>query len=212
MNENTATPDQVVAAGNPLDDHAQGILFVLVGPAGVGKNTIIALVMAKLPQLRRLPTATTREPRPEEQEGREHFFMSLKEFELMVALGELVEHQEVHPGKFYGTLRKLTHDQLGAGALLIADIDIIGAKALKDAFPDYIVSIFIAPMSMDSLEQRLRQRGNMPEEEIQDRLSRAIYELDHAAECDYRVINDTLDQCVEEVIAIIHREIARRGH
>jgi guanylate kinase len=188
----------------------EGALFVLVGPAGVGKNTVISRVMEQTPRLRRLPTATTRPSRIDEQEGREHFFMTLETFQKLVAENGLIEHQEVHPGKFYGAVRQYTHEALDAGALLIADIDILGAEALKADLGERAITIFIFPPSLEVLEERLRKRGNMPEEEIADRLKRASFELSRSGACQYRVTNDTLEQCVNEVTAIIRQEIARR--
>ncbi len=188
----------------------EGVLFVLVGPAGVGKNTVISRVMAQTPQLRRLPTATTRSRRPDEQEGREHFFVSIEKFRQMIERGELIEHQEVHPGKFYGAVRQYTRDALNAGEFLIADIDILGAEALKADLGERAITIFVFPPSLEVLEQRLRKRGNMPEEEIADRLKRASFELSRSDACQYRVTNDTLEHCVSEVLGIIRKEIARR--
>src|SRR5215831_12853036 len=88
--------------------HEKGLLFVLVGPTAVGKNTIMQEVIKRVPRLRQLPTVTTRSPRPGEQEGREHFFVTREKFDQLQTDGELIEAQEVHPGKFYGTPRQST--------------------------------------------------------------------------------------------------------
>src|SRR5471030_1776494 len=119
-----------------------GALFVLVGPAGVGKNAIMKRVMEKL-SLHQLPTMTTRTIRTGEQEGREHFFVSLERFQEMIVDNALIEHQEVYPGKFYGTPRKPMQDALLGGTNLVADIEVKGAQALKQAFPDNVTLIFI---------------------------------------------------------------------
>lgn len=181
---------------------------MLVGPAGAGKNSLMQPLMDAMPRLSRLPTATTRTARPGEREGIDHFFVSLEQFNAMLARGELVEHQEVHPGKFYGTVRSVAQDRLNGGALLLADIDIFGAKMLKAAFPQNVRTIFVAPPSLKILEGRLRNRGNMPEKEIQDRLRRAEFELTQSGECDYRVINDDLDRCAAQVLDIIRAEVS----
>lgn len=186
-----------------------GLIFILVGPSGVGKNSLMPPLMAELPLLRRLPTATTRLPRPGEQEGRDHFFVSLARFGEMVRADELLEHQEVHPDKWYGTVRAFTEEQLASGAFLIADIDILGAQALKAAFPANVITIFIAPPDLQALDARLHERGNMPEQEIQERLRRAAFELAHAAECDHIVINDSLENAVRELTRIITTAISQ---
>ncbi len=202
----------IVEHGVPLTEQKQrqGVLFALVGPAGVGKNTIMVPVMENVPQLRQLPTVTTRAPRPGEQEGQQHFFVSLERFREMAAGQDLLEHQEVHPGKYYGVPRRFVEDALQSGQTLIADIDILGAEALKQAFPVYVVSIFIAPPSLETLNERLHQRGNMSEKEIRDRLARAEFELSRAERCDYRIINDTVEQSVASVTEIIRAELHKR--
>jgi guanylate kinase len=184
-----------------------GALFVLVGPAGVGKNAIMKRVMEKL-SLHQLPTMTTRTIRTGEQEGREHFFVSLERFQEMIADNALIEHQEVYPGKFYGTPRKPMQDALLGGTNLVADIEVKGAQALKQAFPDNVTLIFIAPPSLKDLEQRLRNRGQMSDEEIQTRLTRAPFELSFADHCDYRVTNDELERSITLVAEIIRNKLA----
>ncbi len=188
----------------------RGVLFVLVGPAGVGKNTTMARVMEKMPPIRQLPTMTTRAIRPNEQQGREHHFVTLDEFRDMISRQALIEYQEVYPGKFYGTPRQALQEALDAQKKMIADIDVVGASKLKAAFPNEVVLIFIAPPSLDTLEKRLRKRGNMPEEEISKRLARASFELGYADHSDYRVINDRLDQTVQAVVEIIGKELNKR--
>jgi guanylate kinase len=186
-------------------------MFVLVGPAGVGKNTIMGGVKARLPQLEQLPTITTRQPRPTEKEGREHFFVDQAVFQQMVTDEALIEYQEVYPGKFYGTPRAGMQAALDDGKTLIADIDAVGAGKLQAAFPDRVVLIFIMPPDKDDLEERLRARGNMSEEEIATRLKRASLELSLAEQSDYRIVNDVLDRSVEDVCRIIHDELTRRN-
>src|SRR5258706_3693137 len=106
----------------------KGVLFVLVGPSAVGKNTIMAGVMSQVPQLSQLPTATTRAIRNTEQHGREHLFVSPSEFRDMIDNNALVEYQEVYPGKFYGTPRSAMQNALDSQKTLIADIEVVGAS------------------------------------------------------------------------------------
>jgi guanylate kinase len=192
-----------ISGQTPLPD-GKGYLFVLVGPSGVGKNTVMSEVMRLEPALRQLPTVTTRPPREGEQEGIHHYFVSKPAFLEMIADDLLLEHQEVHPGKFYGVPRDQTGQALAAGQLMIADIDIFGARAVKQAFPDQVVTIFVRPPSVDVLRQRLMERD---EKELEIRLMRATMELSHADDYDYQVINDQLDRCVQDVLEIIRAMI-----
>jgi guanylate kinase len=189
----------------------KGVLFILVGPAGVGKNTIMAHLMAAQPQLRQLPTMTTRPMRPTEQQGREHYFVTVEEFRALIEKQALIEYQEVYPGTFYGMPRQIMQDALNAQQKMIADIDVVGAGKIKAAFPEHVVVIFVAPPSPDDLEKRLRKRGHMSEAEIGERLDRAAFELGYPDQYDYRIINDSLQACVEAVAGIVHDELARRG-
>jgi guanylate kinase len=190
-----------------LNTSLTGALFVMVGPSGVGKNVVMKQIMERMPMLRQMPTATTRAMREGEQEGREHFFVSLKQFEQMKVENALIEYEEVYAGTWYGTPRQGLQNALASGDYLIADIDVHGAKNLKEAFPDNVVLIFIAPPSLDDLEKRLRQRGKMDEAEIARRLNRAPEELAFAEQCDYRVVNDELEKTIEQVMGIINAEL-----
>lgn len=188
----------------------KGALFVLVGPSAVGKNTIMGGVMAQRPQLSQFPTMTTRAIRSNEQQGREHFFVTPDEFRKLMDDNALIEHQEVYPGKFYGTPRQQMQTLLDAGKTMIADIEVLGAGKLKEAFPDRVILIFIEPPTPDDLKKRLLIRGNMSEDEIAKRLERAAFELKFAEKCDYRVVNDTLEHSVEKVIEIVDAELIKR--
>jgi len=183
----------------------KGVLFVLVGPGGVGKNAVMGKVEERVP-IEQLPTATTRAPRPGEVEGVHHFFVSVEEFKRMIAANELIEYQEVYPGKYYGTPRKALERALEQGKTLIADIDMYGARALKHTFPFNVILIFVEPPGMETLEERLRQRQGITEQEIRARIQRAPMEMDFARECDYRVVNDDLEKCVAAVISIIQAD------
>lgn len=200
-------------AEGPLteDTACTGVLFILVGPAGVGKNTIMEGILGKFPQLRQLPTMTTRAIRKNEQQGIQHFFVTVDEFRDLIARQALIEYQEVYPGKFYGTPRQLMETSLDDQQRLIADIEFLGAGKLKAAFPDNVILIFIAPPSLDDLEKRLRKRGHMPEEEIAERLARATAEMSYADQCDYRVLNDTLEHSIDAVMDIIGQELTKRN-
>jgi guanylate kinase len=188
----------------------RGVLFVLVGPSAVGKNTVMTRVMEKLPELRQLPTMTTRPIRHNEQQGREHFFVTSDEFRDMIAKHALVEYQEVYPGKFYGTPRQPMQEALDAQKKIIADVDVVGASKLKQAFSSEVVLIFIEPPDLATLEKRLRMRGHVSEEEVTRRLARAPFEMAYSDKADYRVVNDTLEHTIDEVVNIIKQELSKR--
>jgi guanylate kinase len=189
---------------------SNGVLFILVGPAGAGKNTIMKRVIERNLPVRQMPTMTTRDPRPGEQEGREHYFVTRDRFDEIVAQNGFFEHEQVYPGKYYGTPRGQLNDLLNAGEKLIADIEVHGAFKLKEALPENVVLIFIAPPSIEELEKRIRERGNVTEAELAKRLERADMELTYANRCDYKVVNDDFDLAVDEVTDIIGKELERQ--
>ncbi|MYD11456.1 MAG: guanylate kinase [Chloroflexi bacterium] len=193
-----------------------GVIFVMIGPGGAGKNAIMKALMAGNPAIRQLATATTRKMRADEAQGREHLFVSKRRFEQMIAAGELLEHQEVTPGKYYGIPRASVAAGLAAGEIRIADIEVIGASILADAFADNVVQIFVtAPGAtlteqLAVLQERMRERDDAFTD-IEQRLRRAReLELPYQSRCDYVVVNDCLAAAIERTRAIIQRELAGR--
>jgi guanylate kinase len=185
-----------------------GILFVLVGPPGAGKNALMNVVLQRLGRLRQLPTATTRSQRPTETQGREHLFVSIEEFQRMNADGELVESQPVH-NHMYGTPRATLEKAFAAEDDLIADIDVYGATKLRNTYPDNTVLIFIRPSSVEVLAQRMEERGENAEE-IDLRLRRVAMELQFAPQCDYLITNDDFDSAAAMLEGIVLAEFSRR--
>jgi guanylate kinase len=190
-------------------DKRPGILFTLVGPGGAGKNALINTVLAHVDNLCQLPTATTRPKRPKEQQGREHEFVTIEQFRKMIAENALIEWQEVHQNRFYGTPRATVEKAIANGEDLIADIDVFGATRLHAAYPAHTVRIFIAPPSMQELEKRMRERGEN-EEEIAKRLQRAEIEMPYQTQCDRVIVNHNLATAVQELESIIQAERKRR--
>ena len=193
-----------------------GVIFVMIGPGGAGKNAIMKAIMAGFPRICQLATATTRPMRADEKQGREHLFVSEPEFKRMIRDGELLEHQEVTPGKFYGIPKATVHEALAAGAIRIADIEVLGARELAAAFPNNVVQIFVtAPgeslsAQLDLLRRRMQERAD-PLTDIDQRLERArTLELSYQSQCDYTVVNDELAEAIEAAAAIIRRELAAR--
>jgi guanylate kinase len=163
-----------------------GLFFTLVGPAGAGKNRLIKHVLAQTP-LHQVATATTRPIRPGEQEGREHLYRSVEEFQQMIERGELLEHQVVH-GQLYGMPRASIEASLEKGESIIADIEVKGAAEAQAAYPESAVSIFIETSTIGSLIERMRERGES-ESEIGKRLLRIPMELDEAPQSKYFILN-----------------------
>jgi len=179
-------------------------LLVISGPSGVGKGTLVQRVVAEseLP-LTMSVSATTRKPRPGETDGKEYYFLSLAEFEIKRLAGEFLECFEVFgTGTWYGTPRKKVEEGLASGRWIVLEIDVQGARRVKEQFPE-AMTFFIEPKSLDVLKERLRGRGTESEEAMQHRLERAIEELQYVAEFEYRIVNDDLDTAVREFITIL---------
>lgn len=193
-----------------------GVIFVMIGPGGAGKNAIMKALMADNPSIRQLATATTRKMRGDEKQGREHLFVSRRRFEEMIAAGELLEFQEVTPGKYYGIPRQIVADGLAAGEIRIADIEVIGASILAEAFANNVVQIFVTVSGADTAEQlavlegRMRDRAD-PYTDIDQRLQRAEQlELPYQSRCDYLVVNDSLPAAIARAKCIIEQELLAR--
>jgi guanylate kinase len=188
--------------------HGNGIFFILVAPAGAGKNRLIEAVVARVKDVHQLPTATTRAMRPGEEQGREHVFVSTEAFEQYVERGALLEHQLVHGVHYYGILREKIELALQRGEVVIADIELKGARAAREAYAENVVTVFVQPPSVSSLVERMRMRKEQ-DAEIARRLLRAPMELEFAAEADYVVVNDELEHAVTALIAVITAERSR---
>lgn len=201
----------------------RGLLFVMVGPGGAGKNALMNRVMARQPQLSQLATATTRPIRANEQEGREHLFVTQERFQEMIANGELLEHQEVTAGRWYGIPRASVDNKLDNGQHLIADIDIYGAKVLRETYSDDALLIFVTvPGSTNderlaTLRERMEQRRedhntSQSDNHMTQRLDRAqTVELPFADDCDFVIVNDEIDHATSQLEAIITKKIAERS-
>lgn len=184
-----------------------GTLYILVGPGGVGKNALLNTILEDFDTLKQLPTATTRPIRPGEQQGREHHFVTIDEFQQMIDTDELVEYQEVHPGSYYGVPRKIVEEAIREGRDLIADIEVLGASIIRRDYPANSVMIFILPPSVDALAERMNQRG-ASDEDIRDRLARLPLEIRYAPLSDYVIVNDAIDVATNQLRTLIqaHRE------
>ena len=177
-----------------------GRLFVISGASGVGKSTVLGKVLKKKPNIRFSVSATTREPRPGEQDGVSYYFITKPQFEDMIQKGAFIEY-DAHMGNYYGTPIAQLEEKLALGDVIL-DIEPVGAFNVKHVRPEAIL-IFIAPPSTEVLERRLRGRGDTAEEQIKMRLERASWEMEQSKKYDHIVINDLADACAEEIINII---------
>lgn len=179
----------------------KGSLFIVSAPSGAGKTTLCKEVVLSLPGLKESVSYTTRPPRIGEVNDRDYTFISKAEFKLMVERGEFVEWAEVH-GELYGTSKKRVEELMSSGIDVIMDIDVQGAMQLREKYREGIY-IFVLPPSMEALKERLRARMANSEEEIEERLRRAVEEMKYYYKYDYVIINDTLENALKELEAII---------
>ena len=173
------------------------MIFVVTGPSGVGKGTLIAALRERHPELALSVSATTRAPRPGEEDGVDYHFMTEADFDRRLQRGEFVEHA-IYAGHRYGTLRAELERRSRGGSPVVLEIELQGARQVRSALPD-AVQIFIAPASLAQLEERLRGRGADEEDALRERLGIARTELAARDEFGFVVVNDTLDQAVADL-------------
>lgn len=188
----------------------KGLLLILSSPSGAGKSTLTRMLMAWDASMRFSVSATTRAPRPGEQDGREYFFRSRAEFEAMVAEGQMLEHAEVF-GNFYGTPRGPVEANMRDGCDTVFDIDWQGGQQIRNsALGRDVVSIFVLPPSIAELDRRLRSRGQDSDEVIAGRMAKSRDEISHWAEYDYVLVNEDLEATFEKLKTILAAERLRR--
>jgi guanylate kinase len=178
----------------------RGKLIIVSGPSGSGKSTVTKIVKDKL----NIPlsiSATTRNPRDGEIDGKDYFFLSKEEFKNKIDNDEFYEYAEVH-GNYYGTLKKTVEENLDKGLNVILEIDVQGALIAKEKKKDAVL-VFFRTKDMDILEKRLRDRKTDSEEVIQTRLQNAETELKYEDKYNYTIINENLDDSIQELIDII---------
>lgn len=180
---------------------------ILSAPSGGGKTTIARMLGERRDDVAFSISATTRPPRHYERDGRDYWFVGADEFRRMAEAGELVEWAEVH-GNLYGTPRRNLDEAVREGKFLVLDIDIQGARQVRDAVPDAVL-IFILPPSGDVLADRLLGRGSEDHQAMRRRLANAVGEIESAAEFDYVVLNDDLEATVDAVEEILAAESHR---
>lgn len=185
----------------------RGKTFIICGPSGVGKGTVVARLLASNPNLYFSVSATTRQPRHGEVDGVHYHFLSREQFQQWIAEDAFLEHAEF-VGNYYGTPKKYVDAAMDQGRDVILDIEIQGAEQVHQQRPE-AVRIYVAPPSWAELERRLIGRGTEDMEKVRSRLERGKQEFAAASSFDYFVINDTVDNAVTEISAIILAEHCR---
>ena len=185
----------------------EGILIVVSGFSGAGKGTIMKALLERYDNYALSISATTRDPRPGEEEGKAYFFKTTEEFEKMIAKDDLIEYA-MYVGNYYGTPKAYVEEQLCAGKDVILEIEIQGALKVKEKFPNTLL-LFVTPPSAEELRNRLEGRGTETQEVIDGRMKRAIEEAEYMDQYDYLVVNDEFDVCVEEMHHLIQGEHER---
>jgi guanylate kinase len=185
-------------------------LFVVAGPSGVGKGTLIARARATVPELQVATSATTRPRRPDEQDGREYHFLSEAEFARRVEEGDFLEHVS-YAGNRYGTLRSEVEQRLRDGASVVLEIEVAGAREIRRQMPGAVL-VFVAPPTMADLEARLRGRRQNTETEVSDRLRIAAEEMKARPEFDHTVTNDDADRAAAELAELMRSALNAEEH
>jgi guanylate kinase len=181
-------------------------VFVITGPSGVGKGTLIRGLLQRVPELELSVSATTRAPRPGEEDGGAYHFLTPEQFEDRVAAGDFVEHA-AYSGHRYGTLRSELERRTRNGVPVVLEIEVGGARQVRSAMPDAL-AVFIAPPSPDALRARLVGRGTDPADQIEQRMQTAERELEAQPEFARVVVNDRLEEATAELEAIVRGALA----
>jgi guanylate kinase len=180
-------------------------VFVITGPSGVGKGTLIRGLRASVPQLELTVSATTRRPRPGERDGIDYHFLTPEQFQAHVQAGDFLEYAD-YSGHRYGTLRSEVDRRVAAGTPVVLEIEVQGARQVRQAMPE-AVAVFIAPPSMEALRTRLIGRGTDSPEQVRARLQTAERELEAAREFRQRVVNDRLEEAIDALVGIVRAEL-----
>ncbi len=181
-------------------------VFVITGPSGVGKGTLIRILRERVPELGLSTSATTRAPREGEEDGRDYHFLSAEEFAARADANEFLEHA-AYSGNRYGTLRSEVERRLAGGESVVLEIEVQGARQVRAAMPEAVL-VFIAPPDPAVLRERLAARGTDSDEAITERLRTAEIELDAQQEFQHVIVNDDLERAADELERIVRAELA----
>lgn len=186
----------------------KGKLLIFSAPSGSGKSTIINFLMQQGLNLHFSISATSRQPRGQEKDGVEYFFLTPEEFRSRIEANEFLEYEEVYKDRFYGTLKSQVEKQLDNGENVVFDVDVKGGCNIKKFYGDRAMSLFIQPPSIDELRNRLNNRGTDTPEVIEQRIARAEYELSFAPKFDHVVINNELECAQQDALRLITEFLA----
>jgi guanylate kinase len=186
---------------------AVGKVFVITGPSGVGKGTLIEQLLERIPELELSTSATTREPRPGEVDGRDYHFLSPEEFRRRLEAGDFLEHAS-YSGNYYGTLRDEVEGRVRRCHSVVLEIEVQGARQVRDALGADAVLIFIAPPEEAVLRERLEMRGTDSREDIEQRLRTAEVELAARSEFPLEVVNDDLQKAASDLEGLVRDQLA----
>lgn len=190
---------------------AKGKCIIFSAPSGAGKTTIVrALVNKPSLRLEFSVSACSREPRPNEVNGKDYYFLGIEGFKQQIEQDAFVEWEEVYTDHFYGTLRSEIEQIWENGHTVIFDVDVIGGLNLKRFFGENALAVFVQPPSYDELEKRLRYRSTETEEKIQQRMAKAKAELAKANEFDVVLVNDTLEHAIDKATELVHNFIQEK--
>jgi guanylate kinase len=182
------------------------MLYVFAAPSGTGKTTLVKRILEMNPDLVFSISATTREKREGEVDGKDYFFIKMEEFEKKIGQGEFLEYEKVFGDNYYGTLKSFVENELKKGKSLVLDLDVNGALSIKKIYKDKAVLIFICPPNKDVVIKRLMERGTEDEEKINQRIARFDYEMSKMGEFDKVVINNDLETALNEIQKIIEEK------
>jgi guanylate kinase len=185
---------------------AVGKVFVITGPSGVGKGTLIERLRERIPELELSISATTREPRPGEEDGRDYHFLSPEEFRRRLEAGDFLEHAS-YSGNYYGTLRSEVEQRVRSCHSVVLEIEVQGARQVRDALPDDAVLIFIAPPDEGVLRERLESRATDSQDAIEQRLRTAEVELAARSEFPLEVVNDDLQKASSQLERLVREQL-----
>lgn len=186
-----------------------GKLIIFSAPSGSGKSTIINYLLKQELNLQFSISATSRQPRGQEEHGREYYFLTAEEFRKKIENDEFLEYEEVYTDRYYGTLKSEVQRILDNGANVIFDLDVLGGCNVKKYYGEKALSIFIKPPSIDELRNRLQARKTETQEQIEIRIARAEKELAHSDQFDVVIVNDELHKAQEKTLNVISRFLTK---
>ncbi len=182
-----------------------GKIVVITAPSGSGKTTLVKRLLDSCPHLAFSISACTRMPRPGEINGKDYYFYEEAEFNKLIENNSFAEWEMVYTGKYYGTLKSELQRIWDAGKSPLIDIDVQGALAIRNKYPDNCITIFIEAPSLEVLRERLRARGTETENSLEERVNKAAYELTFASQFDCIIINEHLDKATKDLIDVVEK-------